>query len=108
MGLETDESDEVLPDQHPCPRNRSVSAIVLATQCRRTGLWLVSVDTRKDCRITAGPVALKCLSDQSRFYQDDREIGFLTIQPPEGRPSSADSHDRPVSPLNKKSALSSW
>lgn len=76
MGLETDESDEVLPDLHPSQSNRAVSAIVVAPERWRPCLWVVSVDTGKDCRISAGPIGLECLIEQSRFHQDDREIDF--------------------------------
>ena len=59
MGLEMDESDEVLSDQHPCPGNWAVQAIVLALQCRRPCLWVVGIDTGKDCRITAGSAGIR-------------------------------------------------
>ena len=108
VGAQADEGDEVLPDQHPSQSDRAVSAVVVATQCRTPCLWVVTIDTSKDCRIAAGPLGLECLIAESRFHQDDREIDFLTIPPPEGRGRSGDRLSRPVSHLHKKSALSSW
>ena len=77
-------------------------------RCWRPCLWVVSVDTGKDCRTAAGPLGLGCLIVETRFHQDDREIDFLRILPPDGRGRSEDRHCRPVSHLHMKSALSSW
>ena len=74
MGFQTDESPAVLPDQHPSQSHRSVSAVVVTTQCRRPCLWMVGVDTGKDCCIITGAVGLDVLIGQTGFHQDDREI----------------------------------
>ena len=79
MGVQTDEGDEVLPDQHPSQSHRAVSAVDVAAQCRTPCISVVIVDTGKDYRITAGPFGVECLVVQSRFHQDDREIDFLGI-----------------------------
>lgn len=80
--MQADEGDAVLPDQHPRPSYWSVSAVVVTTQFRRPCLWMVSVDTGKDCCIITSPVGIDVLIGQTDFHQDDREIQFLKIQPP--------------------------
>jgi hypothetical protein len=76
--IQADESDQISPDQHSGQGHGAVSAVVVAAQCGRPCLWVVSVDTGENCRVSAGPFGVGCLGVESRFHQDDREIGFLS------------------------------
>ena len=106
--MQADESDEVFPDQYPCPGNWALAAVVVATQCQRPCLCVVSVDPGKDFRITASPIGLECPMGHSRFHQDDRQRDFLRINSPEGVGMFGDRDYRPMPPLHNKGALSSW
>jgi len=68
MGTQTDESDEVLSDQHPSQGHRTVSTVVVTTQCRTPCLCVVGVDTGKDRRVGSRPVGIVGRTGQSRFH----------------------------------------
>jgi hypothetical protein len=48
VGIQADESDEILPDQHSGQGDGAVSTVVVATECGRDCVWVVAPDPRKD------------------------------------------------------------
>ena len=67
MGIQADESDQVLLNQHPGKGNGAVSAGVVATQFRRLCVWVVASDPCKDSRV--GFIGMKelCIAEGLRF-----------------------------------------
>jgi len=67
VGIQADESDEISPDQHPGQGDGEVSAVVVATQCRRLCLWVVASDPCEDSRV--GLIGMKelCIAEGLRF-----------------------------------------
>jgi hypothetical protein len=67
VGIQADESDEILPDQHPGQGNGEISAIVVATECGKLCLWVVTSAPCKDSGI--GFIGMKglCIAEGLRF-----------------------------------------
>jgi len=59
MGTQADESDAVLPDQHPGHSHWTVSTVVLTSQCPTPCLCMACVNTGKDCGTGSGPLGLE-------------------------------------------------
>ena len=67
VGIQADESDPISPDQHPGQGDGEISAVVVATECGRLSLWVVTSDPCKDSG--AGFIGMKelCIAEGLRF-----------------------------------------